>query len=98
MYQRILVPLDESHLAEQVLAWVGILAQGMHSRVELLRVMEPPPPGIPNSAHGIYPHRVSASIASHAQDYRRPGGTSEARRAVGIFDSPGGKPGPLYHQ
>src|SRR5918999_128964 len=69
MYQRILVPLDGSHLAEQVLAWVGILAQGMQSRVELVRVIEPPPPGIPDSAHGIYPHRVSASIASHAQDY-----------------------------
>lgn len=43
MYQRILVPLDGSPLAEQVLAWVGILAKGMQSQVELLRVIEPPP-------------------------------------------------------
>ena len=43
MYQRILVPLDGSPLAEQVLAWVGILAKGMQSRVELLRVIEPHP-------------------------------------------------------
>ena len=69
MYQRILVPLDGSPLAEQVLAWVGILAKGMQSRVELLRVIEPPPQDLPDSAHGIYPHRVFASIASHAQDY-----------------------------
>lgn len=69
MYQRILVPLDGSPLAEQVLAWVGILAKGMQSQVELLRVIEPPPQDLPDSAHGIYPHRVLASIASHAQDY-----------------------------
>jgi nucleotide-binding universal stress UspA family protein len=69
MYQRILVPLDGSHLAEQVLAWVEILAKGMQSRVELLRVIEPPPPGLSDSVHGIYPHRVSASIGSHAQNY-----------------------------
>jgi nucleotide-binding universal stress UspA family protein len=41
----------------------------MQSRVELLRVIEPPPQDLPDSAHGIYPHRVFASIASHAQDY-----------------------------
>jgi nucleotide-binding universal stress UspA family protein len=35
----------------------------------LLRVIEPPPQDLPDSAHGIYPHRVFASIASHAQDY-----------------------------
>ena len=69
MYQRILVPLDGSPLAEQVLAWVGILAKGMQSQVELLRVIESPPQDLPDSAHGIYPHRVFASIASHAQDY-----------------------------
>jgi nucleotide-binding universal stress UspA family protein len=69
MYQRILVPLDGSHLAEQMLAWAGVLAKGMQSRVELLRVIEPPPPGLSDPAHGIYPHQVSASAASHAQDY-----------------------------
>jgi nucleotide-binding universal stress UspA family protein len=69
MYRRILVPLDGSPLAEQVLAWVGILAKGMQSQVELLRVVEPPPQDLPDSAHGIDPHRLFASIASHAQDY-----------------------------
>jgi nucleotide-binding universal stress UspA family protein len=56
MYQRILVPLDGSPLAEQVLAWVEILAKGMQSRIELLRAIEPLPQDLPDSAHGIYPH------------------------------------------
>ena len=44
MYTQILVPLDESKLAERVLPYAVLLARVFQSRIELLRVMEPLPP------------------------------------------------------
>jgi nucleotide-binding universal stress UspA family protein len=41
MYQRILVPLDGSSLAEQVLPYAANLAKTHHLEVQLLRVIEP---------------------------------------------------------
>jgi nucleotide-binding universal stress UspA family protein len=69
MYQRILVPLDGSHLAEQVLAWVEILAKGMQSRVELLRIYEPIPPETGDILQGIYPYDIVLGLREQAQEY-----------------------------
>ncbi len=41
MYSRILVPLDGSQLAEQVLPYARLFSQTFHSEIELLRVMDP---------------------------------------------------------
>lgn len=43
MYKRIVVPLDGSTLAEQILPVVKLLASAFHSEVQLLHVVEPLP-------------------------------------------------------
>ena len=55
MYNRILVPLDGSPLAEQVLPYVRLLAKSLGVPVELLRVMESMPERVKSSATGIDP-------------------------------------------
>jgi nucleotide-binding universal stress UspA family protein len=56
-------------MAEQVLAWVQILAKGLGSTVELLRVVEPVPEELSDKAHGIYTHQIEDNLVSSAQDY-----------------------------
>jgi nucleotide-binding universal stress UspA family protein len=41
MYTKILVPLDRSNLAEQILPYAGLIAEKFHVPVELLRVNDP---------------------------------------------------------
>ncbi len=41
MYERILVPLDGSKVAEAVLPFVAWLARGLNARVTLLTVVDP---------------------------------------------------------
>lgn len=69
MYKRILVPLDGSELAEHVVPYVIALARGGKSEVNLIRIMEPPSIYLADPSHGLYPHRISASMESHGQDY-----------------------------
>ena len=69
MFTRILVPLDGSELAEQVLPYVRILGKGLQSRVELLRVFEPVSPSLADPAHGLYLDRIIASVRTQMQDY-----------------------------
>ncbi len=63
MYKRILVPLDGSELAEQVLPYVRTLAKGCYSQVELLRVFERP------SRNVTAPAQVIAHMRGEAEDY-----------------------------
>jgi nucleotide-binding universal stress UspA family protein len=56
-------------MAEQVLAWVQILAKGLGSAVELLRVVEPVPQELSDVAHGVYTHQIEDNVVSNAQDY-----------------------------
>ncbi len=58
MYTRILVPLDGSELAEQVLPYVRILGKGFNVQVDLLRLIDPTPPG-----------RTDPGEVSKARDY-----------------------------
>jgi nucleotide-binding universal stress UspA family protein len=69
MYQRILVPLDGSELAEQVLPYVRILGKGLGARIELLRVFDHVPPSLADPAHRMYLDQVVLSVRNEAKDY-----------------------------
>jgi nucleotide-binding universal stress UspA family protein len=62
MYTRILVPLDGSPLAEQVLPYVKLLAQGIKCHTELLQVIQ-------YSPAPTHPQQVTANLSSEAQRY-----------------------------
>jgi len=66
MYTRILVPLDGSTLAEQVLPYVRILGNGFRAPVELLRLVDSVPAGRANAGTGSearsYLEGVAASL------------------------------------
>jgi nucleotide-binding universal stress UspA family protein len=76
MYHRILVPLDGSSLSKQILPYARWLAKGLECPIELMRVMEPVPATLDDSAHGVYPHRVAESLKSHLEDYLETKATS----------------------
>jgi nucleotide-binding universal stress UspA family protein len=52
MYRKILIPLDGSERAEQVLPHVRELAQGRNTKLLLVHVVEPPMVAMPMVAHG----------------------------------------------
>jgi nucleotide-binding universal stress UspA family protein len=69
MYNRILVPLDGSQLAEQALPYVRLLAKGIKCHTELLQVIE----YSPAPAH---PRQVTANLTAEAQTYLKKAATS----------------------
>ncbi len=69
MYKRILVPLDGSKLAEQVIPYVLFLGKDLKAQVQILRVFDPVPPDVTDPFRGIYSHEVAATRQRHAQDY-----------------------------
>ena len=54
MYTRILVPLDGSSTAEQVLPYVRLLGRKAGTKVDLLRIIEPLPDEIAAPERGVY--------------------------------------------
>lgn len=70
MYTRILVPLDGSRLAEQVLPYARTLAKGFNARVEVLRVVEPLPPiGLMDPFREVRRRELVTSLAKEAEEY-----------------------------
>jgi len=70
MYQRILVPLDGSTLAQQTLPYVRILARGWGCPIELLRIIEPlPPAGLTDPAREVWRHRTLSRLKEEANEY-----------------------------
>lgn len=69
MYNRILVPLDSSDTAEQVLPYVCMLSKGLKAPVELLRVIEPVSPELTDPTHGLYLDRVAESMRTDSEEY-----------------------------
>ena len=69
MYPRILIPLDSSDTAEQVLPYACLLSKGLKIPVELLRVIEPVSPELSDPSHGLYLDRVADSMRSAGQEY-----------------------------
>jgi nucleotide-binding universal stress UspA family protein len=62
MYTRILVPLDGSLLAEQVLPYVKLLAKRIKCHTELLQVIQ-------DSPAPTHPRQVTANLSDEAQRY-----------------------------
>ena len=69
MYERILVPLDGSPLAEQVLPYVSALGKAFGSSVTLFRVFDPVPQEIVDPEHGVYIDRLASAFRNTAQAY-----------------------------
>ena len=69
MYTRILVPLDGSLVAEQVLPYVRQVATALKSAVELLRVTEPAPPELTNPRRDVDLEQVIENIRCQDQEY-----------------------------
>ncbi len=69
MYKRILVPLDGSNLAEQVLPYARLVAFAFGSRIELLQTFEPVPPTMEDPFHGNYLHQIEANVRAQSLDY-----------------------------
>lgn len=77
MYSKIIVPLDGSPLAEQVLSYVRLLAEAQSVPVELLRVTdegEPPPSGT-EDAGALYLKKIATQYFSGAARTATEGGS-----------------------
>lgn len=68
MYQRILVPLDGSAVAAQVLPHVQELALGLKARVSLVRVIEPVPEDLAHPTEGLYLDNIIRNFLDTAVD------------------------------
>lgn len=69
MYDRILVPLDGSEVAEQVLPYVKLLAGPGQVSITLLRIVEPVPYDLIAVAERIPTDQVNSNLQANAQDY-----------------------------
>jgi nucleotide-binding universal stress UspA family protein len=69
MYDRILVPLDGSEVAEQVLPYVKLLARRSQVPITLLRVIEPVPYDLIAVAERVPTEQVNANLQANAQEY-----------------------------
>jgi nucleotide-binding universal stress UspA family protein len=69
MYRRILVPLDGSELAEQVVPYARLLGRSLKANIELLRITEPVPPEVGDILRGKYPHEIAAGLQHRAKQY-----------------------------
>ncbi|MFQ6029251.1 MAG: universal stress protein [Dehalococcoidia bacterium] len=69
MYSRILVPLDGSDLAEQVLPYVRALGRSLKSPIELISTFEAAPEEVADPRHGHYAHQIDASTQADSLDY-----------------------------
>ena len=68
MYSRILVTLDGSEAAEEVLPYVRYLGEGLQSRIEILRVIGPLPPELPASLpEYVELEQVVTNMVGHAR-------------------------------
>lgn len=68
MYERILVPLDGSALAEQVLPYVRLLGKALQSPIQILRAFDAIPQELADPAHGRYIDQISAAFRAQAQE------------------------------
>lgn len=68
MFQRILVPLDGSELAERVLPYVRLLGKAADCHLSLLRIVDPVPLDLRAIDHGLSHGEVFATRIEHARD------------------------------
>ena len=69
MYERILVPLDGSPLAEQVLAYVSLLGKAFGSSVTLFRTFDTVPEEMADPEHGVYIDRLASAFRNTTLEY-----------------------------
>ena len=69
MYNRILVPLDGSELAERVIPYAVSIANALSSQVSLLRIFDPVPEQWADPTQGRYLDQLSSSFRDQAMDY-----------------------------
>ena len=82
MYRKLLVPLDGSPLAEQVLPYACLVARAFGARLELLRTFAVEPAELPRAADQAYVERVRADLEQTARgDLER---TATALRQEGL--------------
>ncbi|MBI2867586.1 MAG: universal stress protein [Chloroflexi bacterium] len=67
MYSKILVALDGSETAEQVLPYARLLAKGLRIRVELVRVLEPLPLALVEVSYSVA--QDTARLRRQAEEY-----------------------------
>jgi nucleotide-binding universal stress UspA family protein len=69
MYDRILVPLDGSPLAEQVLPYVSRISLGLGIPVHLFQVLDAVNERLADPAHGLYTSAIADWLHDNAIDY-----------------------------
>ncbi len=69
MYQRILVPLDGSELAERVIPYAVSIANALSSQLSLLRIFDSVPEQWADPTHGRYLDQMTTSFRNQAMDY-----------------------------
>ncbi|MCH8802187.1 MAG: universal stress protein [Chloroflexi bacterium] len=80
MYDRIIVPLDGSPLAERVLPYVTRISLGMGIPVHLMQVFPSVSEALADPAHGRYQSGISAGAHDEAMDYLN----SVKRKTAGV--------------
>ena len=83
MYARILVPLDGSRLAEQVLPYVRAIGKMARAPITLLRVFNPAPLGMVDAEHGLYVDNISATVRDDTEAYLR--GIRASLSGLGVY-------------
>ena len=69
MYESIMVPLDGSPLAEQVLPYVSRISLGLGIPVHLMQVLHTVPEELADPAHGLYRSNITTGVQDEAMDY-----------------------------
>ena len=69
MYDRIIVPLDGSGLAEQVLPFATRISLGMGIPIHLIQVVHTVPENMADPVHGLYRSSITAGMHDEAMDY-----------------------------
>ena len=67
MYDRILVPLDGSKLAEQVLPYVKLIGKRLDAQIELFQAVASPPLDLADPQHGVYIDTIAAGLLNRAE-------------------------------
>ncbi len=84
MYSKILVPLDGSRIAEQVLPLANLLAGAFKIPVNLLNVFDSVPPQFADPGRGLFETQLTASYRTSAVDYLEKAGAALKRSGVTI--------------
>jgi nucleotide-binding universal stress UspA family protein len=82
MYEQVLVPIDGSKIAEQVIPYAKMLQRKMESRVELVRVIEEPHPEPSNRSYTSYLEQMTTTLQSETANYMQE--LAESLRADGM--------------